>query len=251
MIFIRRKAKLKEQKMLSLLRQAVDAYEMIEDGDRIAIGVSGGKDSLLLLRLMKSLMGFYPKKFELMAITCNVGFEGMDFTPVKEYCKSLDIPYEIVDTEISKIVFDENGDKRPCSLCAKLRKGAMYDRLLKLGFNKVAYAHNKDDVIETAFMSLIYEGRFYSFPPKTLLDGSGITVIRPMMYIPERAVYNFAVENSLPVVKNKCPVDGSTKRAYAKDIVDKLALENPGVKDKFMHAIENSGLSDWPKRVEK
>ena len=160
---------MKQQKLLSLIRQAIQDYNMIEDGDRIAVGVSGGKDSLTLLYAMKLLQEFYPKRFELSAITCNVGFEGMDFTGVADFCKHLEIPYEQVNTEIARIVFQENKDTRPCSLCAKLRKGAMYQRLGELGINKMAYAHNKDDFIETALMSLIYEGRFYAFPPVTEL----------------------------------------------------------------------------------
>ena len=162
---------MKQQKLLSLIRQAIQDYNMIEDGDRIAVGVSGGKDSLTLLYAMKLLQEFYPKRFELSAITCNVGFEGMDFTGVADFCKHLEIPYEQVNTEIARIVFQENKDTRPCSLCAKLRKGAMYQRLGELGINKMAYAHNKDDFIETALMSLIYEGRFYAFPPVTELPG--------------------------------------------------------------------------------
>ena len=210
---------MKQQKLLSLIRQAIQDYNMIEEGDRIAVGVSGGKDSLTLLYAMKLLQGFYPKRFELSAITCNVGFEGMDFTGVAEYCKHLEIPYEQVDTEIARIVFQENKDVRPCSLCAKLRKGAMYQRLGELRINKMAYAHNKDDFIETALMSLIYEGRFYAFPPVTELPEAGVTVIRPMMYVPEQGVAHFVADQGIRVVKNTCPVDGSTKRAYAKQLI--------------------------------
>ncbi|MCQ2492264.1 MAG: tRNA 2-thiocytidine(32) synthetase TtcA [Lachnospiraceae bacterium] len=242
---------MKIQKLYSLTRQAIDAYAMIEEGDKIAVGISGGKDSLTLLQIMAGLQKFYPKKFELMAITCDVGFEGMDFRPVASWCESLGIAYETVKTNIAEIVFEHNQDERPCSLCAKLRKGAMYDRLNELGFHKIAYAHHKDDFIETAFMSLIFEGRFYSFPPVTELDRSGITVIRPMMYVPERSVATFARENALPVVHNVCPVDGSTKRAYAKGLVKQLSEENRGVKDRLMHAIEEAHFEDWPVKVVK
>jgi len=237
------------QKLYSLVRQAIKDYNMIEDGDKIAVGVSGGKDSLTLLIALSGLKKFYPKRFDLMAITCDVGFEGMDFSPVAILCEKLEIPYEIVHTQISEIVFKDNKDERPCSLCAKLRKGAMYDRLNELGFNKMAYAHNKDDFIETSFMSLIYEGRFYAFPPVTELERSGITVIRPMMYVPEPSVANFVQKENLPVIKNKCPVDGSTKRAYAKDLVAKINKENPGAKDRIMHAIVTRDFDDWPKRI--
>lgn len=245
------------QKLYSLTRQAINDYNLISDGDKIAVGVSGGKDSLTLLMILSGLQKFLPQKFELMAITCDVGFEGMDFSNVKSLCDKLNIPYEIVHTQIYDIVFNSNrqsqhpnhSDERPCALCAKLRKGAMYDRLVQLGFNKIAYAHNKDDVIETAFMSMIFEGRFYSFPPLTKLDRTEITVIRPMIYVPEKSVEEFAQKENLPIVKNKCPVDGATKRAYAKNLVAQINRENPGAKDRIMHAITSQDFDDWPKRT--
>ncbi len=237
---------MQQQKLLSLIRQAIEDYNMIEEGDKIAVGVSGGKDSLALLYAMKILNRFYPKKFELYAITCNVGFEGMDFTGVRQFCESINVPYEQVDTEIAKIVFEDNKDERPCSLCAKLRKGAMYKRLGELGINKIAYAHNKDDFIETALMSLIYEGRFYAFPPVTYLPKAGVTVIRPMMYVPEKGVANFVINQGIKVVKNTCPVDGSTKREYAKQLMEQINKENPGTKDRIMHAVVNGRFEDWP-----
>lgn len=238
---------MKQQKLLSLIRQAIEDYNMIEDGDRIAVGVSGGKDSLTLLHAMKLLQSFYPKEFELFAITCNVGFEGMEFSGIADFCRSLEVSYEQVDTQIAEIVFQENKDERPCSLCAKLRKGAMYKRLGELGINKIAYAHNKDDFIETALMSLIYEGRFYAFPPVTVLPEAGVTVIRPMMYVPERGVANFVTSQGMKVVKNTCPVDGSTKREYAKQLMEQINRDTPGAKDRIMHAIVNGRFPDWPK----
>ncbi|MBQ5446057.1 MAG: tRNA 2-thiocytidine(32) synthetase TtcA [Lachnospiraceae bacterium] len=234
-----------KQKLFSLTRQAIERYNMIEEGDRIAIGLSGGKDSLTLLTVLSGLQKFYPKKFELMGITCDVGFEGMDFHPVSSLCNKLGIPYTIVHTQIKEIVFNHHQGQRPCSLCAKLRKGAIYAELQNQNFNKIAYAHNKDDFLETAFMSLIYEGRFYAFPPVTHLEGSGITVIRPLMLVPEKSVEGFVKKEGLPVVKNTCPVDGTTKRAYAKDLVERINRENPGAKDRIMHAIQNANLPDW------
>lgn len=239
---------MKRQKLLSLIRQAIEDYHMIEEGDKIAVGVSGGKDSLTLLYAMKLLQGFYPKKFELYAITCNVGFEGMNFSGVADFCKNLKVPYEQVDTKIAEIVFEENKNARPCSLCAKLRKGAMYKRLGELGINKIAYAHNKDDFIETALMSLIYEGRFYAFPPVTVLPEAGVTVIRPMMYVAEKGVANFVRDQGIKVVKNTCPVDGSTKREYAKQLMEQINRDNPGAKDRMMHAIVNGRFPDWPEK---
>lgn len=239
---------MKRQKLLSLIRQAIEDYHMIEEGDKIAVGVSGGKDSLTLLYAMKLLQEFYPKKFELYAITCNVGFEGMNFSGVADFCKNLKVPYEQVDTKIAEIVFEGNKNARPCSLCAKLRKGAMYKRLGKLGINKIAYAHNKDDFIETALMSLIYEGRFYAFPPVTVLPEAGVTVIRPMMYVAEKGVANFVRDQGIKVVKNTCPVDGSTKREYAKQLMEQVNRDNPGAKDRMMHAIVNGRFPDWPEK---
>ena len=239
---------MKRQKLLSLIRQAIEDYHMIEEGDKIVVGVSGGKDSLTLLYAMKLLQGFYPKKFELYAITCNVGFEGMNFSGVADFCKNLKVPYEQVDTKIAEIVFEGNKNARPCSLCAKLRKGAMYKRLGELGINKIAYAHNKDDFIETALMSLIYEGRFYAFPPVTVLPEAGVTVIRPMMYVAEKGVANFVRDQGIKVVKNTCPVDGSTKREYAKQLMEQINRDNPGAKDRMMHAIVNGRFPDWPEK---
>lgn len=239
---------MQQKKLLSLIRQAIKDYNMIDEGDRIAVGVSGGKDSLTLLYAMKLIQSFYPKHFELYAITCNVGFDGMDFTGVRKYCESLSVPYEQVDTNIARIVFNDNKDERPCSLCAKLRKGAMYKRLGELSINKIAYAHNKDDFIETALMSLIYEGRFYAFPPVTYLPEAGITVLRPMMYVPEKGVVNFVTGMGINVVKNTCPVDGSTKREYAKKLMEQINRENPGAKERIMTAIVNGDFKDWPEK---
>ena len=242
---------MKQQKLLSLIRQAIEEYHMLEDGDRVAVGVSGGKDSLTLLYAMRQLQRFYPKNFELSAITCNVGFEGMDFTGVSDFCDSLKIPYEQVDTKIAEIVFQENPEIRPCSLCAKLRKGAMYKRLAELGINKIAYAHNKDDFIETALMSLIYEGRFYAFPPVTHLDRSNLDVIRPLMYVPEVDVIGFKNKYHLPVEKSPCPVDGYTKRQYVKELIRTLNHEHPGVKERMFTAILNGNLDGWETFLKK
>lgn len=234
-----------KQKLYSLTRQAIQDYNLIEENDRIAVGISGGKDSLTLLVALAGIQKFYPKHFELSAITCDVGFEGMDFSKVENLCNQLGVPYEIVHTQISEIVFEHNSDERPCSLCAKLRKGAMYNRLVELGVNKVAYAHHKDDFIETAMMSLLYEGRFYSFPPLTNLDKTGIKVIRPFMYVPEKSIEGFAEKENLPIVHNPCPVDGSTKRAYAKDLISDIVKDCPDAKDRIMHAIVAAKLPDW------
>ena len=241
---------MKLQRLLSLTRQAVDAYGLIDDGDRIAVGISGGKDSLALLYAMENLMKFYPKKFEIYGITVDLGYEGFDLSGIKRLCCQLSVPYEVVSTDIGKILAmrQESG---PCSLCAKLRKGALNRRALELGCNKVAYGHHKNDVVETMLLSLIYEGRFYSFPPKTYLDKSGLTLIRPLLYVDESDITGFSRRYELPVCKNPCPADGHTKREYVKKVTKNLEQENPGVKERMFHAVLNGNIPGWPDNRER
>lgn len=234
------------QRLMSLTRQAIDTYQMIQDGDHIAIGISGGKDSLTLLYALHGLMRFYPKKFSLSAITVNLGLGNLDLDPVKSLCKELSIPYTIVYTEIGPILFESRKETNPCSLCAKMRKGALNEQAKKLGCNKIAYAHHREDMIETMLMSLIYEGRFHSFSPYTYLDRMDLTVIRPMIFVSEADVIGFQHKYHLPVCKNPCPVDGHTKREYIKQLTKSLERENPGVKSRFFHAIIDGNISGWP-----
>lgn len=236
---------MKLQRLLSLTRQAIDDYDLIQDGDHIAVGVSGGKDSLTLLYALHELQCFYPKKFTLSAITVDLGLEGFELSPVKSLCERFSIPYTIVRTDIAKILFDIRKESNPCALCAKMRKGALNGKAKELGCNKVAYAHHKDDVIETMFLSLIYEGRFYSFPPRTYLDRIDLTVIRPLIYVQEMDVIGFKNKYDLPVCKNPCPVDGHTKREYVKDLTNRLVKENPGARERFFHAITDGDIPDW------
>ncbi|MEG7531617.1 MAG: ATP-binding protein, partial [Hungatella sp.] len=179
------------QRLLSLTRQAVDDYHMIESGDRIALGLSGGKDSLALLYTLHGLMRFYPKKFELVAITVDLGLPDFDLTPIKELCEQLLVPYTIIPTDIGKILFEIRQESNPCALCAKMRKGTLNQVAKELGCNKIAYAHHKDDVIETMLLSLLYEGRFHAFSPYTYLDRMDLTVIRPFFYVNEAAITRF------------------------------------------------------------
>lgn len=234
------------QRLLSLTRKAIDDYQMIEDGDSIAVGVSGGKDSLTLLYAMKHLQRFYPKKFNLEAITIDLGHQGFDLTPIKHLCQELDISYHIIHTDIAQIVFEDRKETSPCSLCAKMRKGALNQAIQDLGCNKVAYAHHQDDIIETMFLSLIYEGRFYSFSPVTYLDRTKLTVIRPLMYVLEAEIKGFENKYQLPVVQNPCQVDGHTKREYVKNLVRQIQLENPGAKTRMFHAILEGNIPGWP-----
>ena len=242
---------MKLQRLLSLTRQALDTYGLIQDGDRIAIGVSGGKDSLTLLHALHHLRRFYPEKYELCAITVDLGLGNMDLEPVAAMCREFEIPYEIISTEIGAVLFDIRKETNPCSLCAKMRKGALNEAALKLGCNKIAYAHHRDDLIETMLLSLIYEGRFYSFSPKTHLDKTGLTLIRPLMYVQEADVIGFKNKYHLPVCKNPCPVDGKTKREYVKQLTKKLNHDSPGVKDRFFHAIIDGNNPGWPERTDR
>ena len=237
---------MKLQQLLSYTRKAIDDYQMIEDGDHIAVGISGGKDSLTLLYALRGLQRFYPKKFKLSAITVNLGYEKFDMEPLKKLCNELDVPYTVVNTDIAHILFEERKESNPCSLCAKMRKGALNDAVKELGCNKVAYAHHKDDIIETMLLSLIFEGRFHSFSPKTYLDRMDLTVIRPMMYVDEMDVIGFQKKYNLPVAKSRCPIDGLTKREYAKNLVKQLNTEHPGARNRMFTAILNGNIAGWP-----
>ena len=237
---------MKLQRLLSLVRQAIDQYYMIEEGDHIAIGISGGKDSLTLLWGLAYLQRFYPKQFSLSAITVDMGIDTMDLEPIKALCQEFQVSYEIVPTEIGKILFDIRKETNPCSLCAKLRKGALNQKALEMGCSKIAYAHHKDDLIETAMMSLLYEGRFYAFSPVTHLDRTDLTVIRPLMFVSEADVKGFRNKYQLPVCKNPCPMDGHTRREYVKNLIHTLNMENPGVKDRLFRAVMEGHIDGWP-----
>lgn len=240
-----RGGKMKLQQVMSYVRRAVDDYHMIEDGDKIAIGISGGKDSLAMLYALHGLRRFYPKKFDIHAVTVDLGFDNLNLEKIKELCKALEVEYTIVSTEIAKIIFEDRKEANPCSLCAKMRKGALNDAIKAAGCNKVAYAHHKDDVVETMLMSLIFEGRFHTFSPVTYLDRMDITVIRPLMYMNEADVIGFIHKYEVPVVKSPCPADGNTKREYIKQLLKKLNQENPGVKERMFTAIQNGNLKGW------
>lgn len=236
---------MKLQQVLSYIRRAVDDYSMIKEGDHIAVGISGGKDSLTLLYGLHGLMRFYPEHFQLHAVTVDLGFDNLDLSRIKELCKNLDIPYTIVKTDIADIIFNQRKESNPCSLCAKMRKGALNEAIKAAGCNKVAYAHHRDDVVETMLMSLIYEGRFHTFSPVTYLDRMDLTVIRPLMYMSEADVVGFVNKNNVPVVKSPCPADGYTKREYIKNLLKKLNQENPGVKERMFTAIQSSAMGGW------
>lgn len=233
------------KRVLSYVRRGVDDYNMIEDGDRIAVGVSAGKDSLTLLCAMADLRRFYPKKFELCAITIDMGFEDADFSPIKALCDELEVEYHIVPTQISKVIFDVRKEKNPCSLCAKMRRGALYGYARDIGFNKVALGHHFDDVVETFMLNLFYEGRLGCFQPVTFLSNTGITLIRPMLYMPEKDVRYFAAKAELPVVKSSCPADGNTEREEMKKLLASLERENKGLRYRIFGAIQRGEIDGF------
>lgn len=234
------------KRLLSYVRRAVDDYQLLEDQDRIAVGVSGGKDSLALLCALKNLQRFYPKHFELMAFTVHTGFKDFHLKPVADYCASLDIAYEVIDTQIQEIVFQHKKMTHPCSLCAKLRKGALNAAALKHGCNKVAFGHHRDDLIETMLLSLLFEGRFHSFSPKTVWERSGLTLIRPLIYVPEAELTGFQNKYQLPAIKNPCPADGHTKRQYVKNLLKTLHADDPEIRQRLFSAILSASFDDWP-----
>lgn len=234
------------QRLTGYLRKAIKQYNMIEEGDKIAVGLSGGKDSLTLLMGLKKLSSYYPIHFDLIAIYVNLGIndnaqsvttKNDAIEKMEEFCKELDVPFYHVDTQIYDIVFNERKEKNPCSLCAKLRKGALNEQALSLNCNKIAYAHHMDDFIETSMMSLLIEGRYECFPPVTKLDKTGLSVIRPMIYIPEQEVIGFAKRNRLPVFKNPCPADGYTKRQETKEWIKESEQHFPDIRKNLNSAL--------------
>ena len=236
---------MKLQQLYSYVRKAIDDYHMIDENDKIAVGISGGKDSLTLLYALSGLRRFYPKKFDIHAVTVDLGFDNLNLDEIKDLCKKLDVEYTIEKTDIAHIIFEDRKESNPCSLCAKMRKGALNEAIKKAGCNKVAYAHHKDDVVVTMLMSLIYEGRFHTFSPVTYLDRMDLTVIRPLMYMNEVDVIGFVNKYDVPVVKSPCPADGYTKRQYVTDLLAQLNRENPGVKERMFAAIQNGMMEGW------
>ena len=228
--------------LLSYTRRAVDDYSMIEEGDKIAVGVSAGKDSLALLCALSQLRRFYPKKFELIGITVDMGFDGMDFSPIKKFCEELEAEYHVVPTQISKIIFDVRKESNPCSLCAKMRRGALHTAAKELGCNKVALGHHFDDVVETFMLNLFYEGRLGCFQPVTYLSRIDLHVIRPLIYMPEKDVRYFANKVSLPVISSPCPADKNTERENMKQLLASIEKENKGLRYRIFGAIQRGEI---------
>ena len=233
------------QKLLGQLRRCVEDYHMISEGDRIAVGVSGGKDSLTLLVLLAELRKYYPKRFELEALTVDMGLDGMDFSPVAALCAQLDVPYTCKHTQIGPIIFDYRKEKNPCSMCAKMRRGALNDLIAEHSFNKVALGHHFDDAAETFLMSLLYEGRIGCFSPVTYLSQRDLTLIRPMLLATEYEVQCAVREEDLPIVKSRCPADGVTVREQTKEFVRERCRTDHAFRQKTLHALQESGIDGW------
>ena len=226
--------------VLGCIRKADTDFGMIAPGDRIAVGVSGGKDSLLLLYALSLYRKFSGKDFTLQAITLKLGLEPFDVSGIERLCRQIDVPYTVLDTEIAHVIFDIRKESNPCALCAKMRRGALNDAALAAGCTKVALGHHRDDAIETLLMSLIFEGRLHTFHPNTYLSRKGVTVIRPMVYVPEKHVIHVVKTLNLPVIHNPCPADGNSKREEIKELIKTLSKTYPQLKDYMLSALRNT-----------
>ena len=232
------------QKLIGLVRRCVQDYHMIEEGDRIGVGVSGGKDSVALLAFLAELRKYNEKAFNIEAITIDMGL-GMDYSAIEEYCDRLDVKFNLIKTEIAPIIFEHRKEKNPCSMCAKMRRGALNQAILDRGMNKLALGHHYDDAVETFVMNLIYEGRIGCFQPVTDLDRTGIIQIRPMLYIHEKTIDSFVKRNELPIITNRCPVDKYTKREEIKKLVYDLSATYPDLKERIFGAMQRLPLPEW------
>lgn len=236
------------KRIISCVRKAVEDYDMISEGDRVAVGISGGKDSLILLGALASLSRYYPKKFSVVGLTLDMGYDS-DYSNIKKYCESFGVEHIVKKTNIKEVIFDYRKEENPCSLCAKMRRGALNDFAIEQGCRKVALGHHNDDVLETFMLSLLYEGRINCFSPVTYLDRTGIYQIRPLIYVKERDIKGVVNRYDVPVLKSSCPVDGITKRQEVKDIIKYLDnTVNAGLKKRLFTAISNSGIDNWSKK---
>lgn len=233
------------QKLTGYIRRASEDFGMIGKGDRIAVGVSGGKDSLSLLMGLKKMSAFFPAEYGLEAITVSLGLKGEDYSPAERVCEQWGIPYGIVRTDIGEIVFESRREKNPCSLCSKMRKAALNKEAVRKGCNKVAYGHNRDDVIQTFFLSMFYEGRISTFSPVTYLDREKLYVIRPLVYVPESEILGFIRRNGIGVVESACPANGRTKREEIKDLIKDYRSVYKNFDAKVFGAIKRSRIDGW------
>ena len=233
------------QKILGYLRKAIEHYNMIEEGDKIAVALSGGKDSITLLMGLKALQRFYPKHFDLIAISVNPSFEFFNSDFLKETCSKIGVEYVEYESHIKEIVFDIRKEKNPCSLCANLRRGILNSTAIEHSCNKLALGHNEDDVLETFFLNMLYAGNLSTFAPVSYMDRSQITLIRPLIYAPEKEIKKFIKRNNIKVMQKTCPMDGISKREEIKDLLYKLTVKIPNVRANLMGAIKRANINGW------
>ncbi len=233
------------QRILSHVRRAAEDYDMIKEGGKICVGVSAGKDSLTLLIALAELRRFYPKAFSLCAVTVDLGFDSADYSEIEELCRRLHVEYRVVATEIGKVVFDIRRESNPCSLCAKMRRGALHAAAKEMGCASVALGHHLDDTVETFMLNLFYEGRIGCYSPVTYLSNTGLYLIRPLIYVPEKQIRYFASAANLPVAESKCPADGNTERKRMKELLRTLEREHKGLKHRIFGAIERGGIDGF------
>ena len=233
------------QQLLGRVRRCIEDYRMIEPGDRIAVGVSGGKDSLVTLLALARLRRFLPTSFTLEAITLEMGMPEMDYTPVAQLCEDLEVPYTRINVPVYEILFEERKEKNPCSLCAKLRRGSLNTALTERGISKIALGHHYDDAVETLMMNLLFEGRIGCFQPVTFLDRTGVTQIRPLLYCHEEEIQRIANREKLPIVHNTCPIDGHSRRQEVKELLASMEKTYPDLKQKIFGAMQRYPLYGW------
>ena len=233
------------QRILSHVRKAVEEYSMIKDGDKIAVGISGGKDSLTLLCALAHLRIFLKKEFSIIAVTIDMGFENSDFSSIARLCEDLEVEYKVIPTQIYEIIFNVRKEKNPCSLCARMRRGALHDASKELGCNKIALGHHFDDVAETFMLNLFFEGRIGAFSPVTYLSRKDLTLIRPLIYTREKEIKSFSNKEQLPVTKSPCPADGHTERARMKDYLAVFDKEHPGLYNRIVGAIQRGEIDGF------
>ena len=233
------------QKILGYLRKAIEHYNMIDEGDKIAVALSGGKDSITLLKGLKALQRFYPKQFELIAISVNPGFEFFDTDFLQKTCDKIGVPFVEAKSDIKEIVFDIRKEKNPCSLCANLRRGILNSYAIEQGCNKLALGHNEDDVLETFFLNMLYAGNLSTFAPVSYMDRSKITLIRPLIYAPEKEIRKFIKRENIQVMVKNCPMDGVSKREEIKDMLYRLTIKIPNVRANLMGAIKRANINGW------
>lgn len=236
------------QKILGYMRKAIDEFNMIEDGDKIAVAVSGGKDSSAMLLGLKNLQKFYPKKFDIIAVAINPGFEFFDSKLIKDFCKSIDVPFFEELSHSKEIVFDIRKEKNPCSLCANLRRGALNTVAIREGCNKISLGHNEEDVLETFLLNLFYTGSIHTFAPVSFMDRSKITLIRPMIYTPEKYIKKFIKKNNIEVMPKACPMDGVSKREDMKNLIKYFQKDLPHIRSNLYGAIKRADIDGWSKK---